>query len=131
MFDDGQEHVLTEDIDELVIVSNQSRLDVRAQMHGNLQVDDATVEQSAGGDIRANASFVNNSYLIVNGGGSFESRNSASVHDSNVVLNSGYGPYVDADGNSVVTVNGGSLGLTSAKDAVIDRPQWRQYRRLF
>ncbi len=29
VFDDGQEHVLTEDIDQPVIVSNQSRLDVR------------------------------------------------------------------------------------------------------
>ena len=36
---------------------------------------------------------------------------------SHVVVNSGYGPhYLDADGNSVVTVNGGSLGFTSAAD---------------
>ncbi len=118
VFDDGQEHILTEDIDQLVIVSNQSRLDVQARMSGNLQVDDASVGLSTGGQIRESASFDNNANLIVNGGGDEFLSFSAKVHDSNVVVNSGYGPdNLDADGNSVVTVNGGSLGPTSAKDA--------------
>ncbi len=86
-------------------------------MSGNLQVNDATVELSAGGDIWKDASFDNNANLIVNGGGDDYLSFSAEVHDSNVVVNSGYGPYVNADGNSVVTVNGGSLGPTSATDA--------------
>ncbi len=118
VFDDGQEHVLTEDIDQPVIVSNQSRLDVRAQMSGNLQVDDASVGLSTGGEIWGSASFDNNANLIVNGGGSFGDYFSADIHDSNVTVNSGYGPhYLDADGNSVVSVNGGSLGRTTATDA--------------
>ncbi len=118
MFDDGQEHVLTEDIDQPVIVSNQSRLDVQAQMSGNLQVDDASVGLSTGGEISGSASFDNNAHLVVNGGGNeYPNLFSAKVHDSHVVVNSGYGPhYLDADGNSVVTVNGGSLGFTSAAD---------------
>ena len=131
VFDDGQEHVLTEDTD-WVVVSHQSRLDLQARVYQMMEIDDATVETN-GGSIAGNARLTNEANLIVNDGGLNSSyEGGMSVLDSRVIFNGGnsrvdsigyggtsaavyneghhYAEFgVGAGGVATVTVNGGSL----------------------
>lgn len=84
VFDDGQDHVLTEDA-EKVTVSNQSNLDLRSNAL-NVSVDDATLVQNAGeiGGVPGPDSGL----TVLNG--------------SNVILNSGKAYHVSVDGATLL-----------------------------
>lgn len=90
VFDDGQEHVLTEDADS-VIVANESNLDLQANAQ-DVDVDNATLVQN-GGEI----------------GGVPGPNAGLTVHNgSNVSLNSGKAYNVAVDGATLV-LNGGKI----------------------
>ena len=125
VFDDGQEHVIgsEEKIYEGVIVSNQSRLDVRGFVAGPEQavvVNDAAVEVN-GGEIYGSPEAIltaGDSSVTVNSGfvsGSehtaIAARDSTSVviHDGSV---SGGYDTIKLTGESSLTLHGGSVGIS-------------------
>ncbi len=90
VYDDGQEHLLTEDTDR-VIVTNQSKLDLQAMVQ-DVNVDSATLAQNGG----------------VIGGVPQEDTRLYLRNGSNVSLNAGLVYAVDMDA-STLSLNGGKI----------------------
>ncbi len=93
VFDDGQEHVLTENADS-VVVTNESKLDLQANVL-DVDVDNATLVQNAG--------------EIGGFAGGFPAEGLTVRNGSNASLNSGTVRNVDVD-NATLVLNGGEVG---------------------